>query len=132
MFGDRLKLARKRAGYSLRGLSDALGGEVSAQAIGKYERGEMMPSPGVQSGLAKVLGVTLEFLLSEQVEELVSVEFRKLAGTAAKDRARVEAEVVDRLQRYITIEEILDLDDGDWRSPTVGNHFLGGTRLSCL
>ena len=34
MFGDRLKLARKKAGYSLRSLSNALGGEVTAQAIG--------------------------------------------------------------------------------------------------
>ena len=47
MFGDRLKLARKKAGYSLRGLSDALDGLVTAQALGKYERGEMMPSSDV-------------------------------------------------------------------------------------
>ena len=37
MFGDRLKLARKKTGYSLRDLADALKGEVTAQAIGKYE-----------------------------------------------------------------------------------------------
>ena len=30
MFGDRLKLARKKSGYSLRGLSDALDGHVTA------------------------------------------------------------------------------------------------------
>ena len=43
MFGERLKLARKKAGFSLRSLSEALDKEISAQAIGKYERGEMMP-----------------------------------------------------------------------------------------
>ena len=48
MFGDRLKLARKKSGYSLRGLSDALDGHVTAQALGKYERGEMMPSSDVR------------------------------------------------------------------------------------
>ncbi len=125
MFGDRLKLARKKAGYSLRGLSDALGGEVTAQAIGKYERGEMMPSSGVLARLTKVLGVSLEYLLSEQVEELEAVEFRKLSGTSAGDRARVEAEVIDCLQRYLTVEEILDLDSGAWRAPRFGNRFLG-------
>ena len=125
MFGDRLKLARKKAGYSLRGLADALGGEVTAQAIGKYERGAMMPSSGVLIHMARMLGVSLEFLLSEQVEELEAVEFRKLSGTSAGDRARVEAEVIDRLQRYIAIEEILKLDSGAWKAPRFGNRFLG-------
>ena len=31
MFGDRLKLARKKAGYSLRGLAESLEKEVSAK-----------------------------------------------------------------------------------------------------
>ena len=107
MFGDRLKLARKKAGYSLRGLSDALDGHVTAQALGKYERDAMMPSSGVLIRLAKILDVSLEYLLSEQVEELEAVEFRKRSGTLVGERARVSAEVTDCLQRYLTIEEIL-------------------------
>ena len=125
MFGDRLKLARKKAGYSLRSLSDALGGKVTAQAIGKYERGEMMPSSGVLIDMARALSVSLEFLLSEQVEKLEAVEFRKLSGTGVGDRARVEAEVIDRLQRYIAVEDILELDSGAWKAPRFGNRFLG-------
>jgi|SRR5579871_1218513 len=125
MFGDRLKLARRRAGYSLRGLSAALDGEVTAQAIGKYERGEMMPSSGVLARLTKTLGVSPEYLLSEQVEQLEAVEFRKLASTSAGDRARVEAEVIDRLQRYLAIEEILELDSGEWREPACKDRFIG-------
>lgn len=112
MFGERLRLARKKAGYSLRALSDAMDGEVSAQAIGKYERGEMMPSSGVLMHLAKELDVSVEYLLSEQVAELEAVEFRKLSRTRLRERARVEAEVIDRLQRYIAVEEILDVDGG--------------------
>ena len=54
MFGNHLQLARKKAGYSLRGLSYALDGEVTAQAIGKYERGEMMPRSSVLIHLASV------------------------------------------------------------------------------
>ena len=125
MFGDRLKLARKKAGHSLRGLSDALSSHVTAQALGKYERGEMMPSSGVLTRLTKVLGVSLEYLMSEQVEELEDVKFRKLSRTSAGERARVSAEVIDRLQRYLTVEEILGLDSGVWRPPRFGNRFLG-------
>ena len=125
MFGDRLKLARKKAGYSLRGLSDALGGTPSAQAIGKYERGEMMPNSGVLLRVARALGVSLEFLLNERVEALEAAEFRKLSGTSARDRARVEAAVIDGLQRYLAIEEILELNSGAWRAPRFGNRFLG-------
>ncbi|MDE0555849.1 MAG: XRE family transcriptional regulator [Candidatus Poribacteria bacterium] len=125
MFGERLKLARKKAGYSLRSLADALDHKASAQAIGKYERGEMMPSSGVLLALAKTLDVSLEYLLSEQVEKLEEVEFRKLSGTSAKDRARIEAVVIDNLQRYIAVEAILGLDSNSWRSPKFGNRFLG-------
>jgi Zn-dependent peptidase ImmA (M78 family)/DNA-binding XRE family transcriptional regulator len=125
MFGERLKLARKKAGYSLRGLENALGEKVSAQAIGKYERGEMMPSSDVLSALGKVLGVSLEYLLSEQVEALEGLEFRKLASTGAGARAQVEAEVIDRLQRYIAIEEILGLDSAEWKAPRCDNRFIG-------
>lgn len=117
MFGDRLRLARRRAGFSLRELSQALDGTVTAQAIGKYERGEMMPSSGVLLGLTKALGVSIEYLLSEQVEKLEAVEFRKLSGTSVRERSRVEAEVIDHLQRYLAIEEILGTDDLAWQSP---------------
>ena len=110
MFGDRLKLARKKAGYSLRSLSDAIGGAVTAQALSKYERGQMMPGSSLLIQLARALEVTIEYLLSEQVEELENMEFRKASGTSAKDRALVSAQVIDQMQRYLNIEDILDLE----------------------
>jgi Zn-dependent peptidase ImmA (M78 family)/DNA-binding XRE family transcriptional regulator len=117
MFGDRLKLARKKAGFSLRSLSEALHGRVSAQAIGKYERGEMMPSSGILLDLAKTLDVSLDYLMGAQVQKLDGMEFRKIAGTSAKDRARVEAHVIEHVERYLTIEEILELDSAEWQQP---------------
>ena len=125
MFGERLRLARAKADYSLRGLAEALDREVSAQAIGKYERGEMMPSSRVLMRLAEVLDVSLEYLLSDVVEKLERVEFRKLSGTSTRDRARVDAEVIDRLQRYIAVEDILEVDSGTWSTPRLGDRFLG-------
>ena len=117
MIGDRLKLARKKAGYSLRAFSEALDKKVSAQAIGKYERNEMMPASDVLMAMTKVLDVNLEYLLSNQVRELQGVEFRKNSGTSVKDRARVEATVIECVERYLSVEEILDLDSSDWHEP---------------
>ena len=117
MFGERLKLARKKAGFSLRDLSGALDNRISAQAIGKYERGEMMPSSGILLALAKTLDVSLDYLMGARVHKLDSVEFRKKSGTSAKDRARVEAAVIEHVERYLTIEEILDLDSAEGHRP---------------
>lgn len=117
MFGNRLKLARKKAGMSLRSLSDAIGNQISAQAIGKYERGEMMPGSRALAAITKALGVSAEYLLSNQVEALECVEFRKLSATSAKERAGVEAAVIERLERYLTVERVLDLRSREWRAP---------------
>ena len=110
MLSERLKLARKRSGLSLRALSSAMGGIVSAQAIGKYERAEMMPSSTVAIALADALEVSLSYLLSPTTVSLESVEFRKLASTRARERAAVEGEVLDRVDRYLQVEEILGID----------------------
>ena len=125
MFGERLKLARKRSGLSLRALSGALGNRVSAQAIGKYERGEMMPGSDVLDLLANVLEVSPQYLMSDQVLELSDMEFRKRSGTSAKDRAAVEAAAIEQLQRYCAIERILREASPEWRVPRLSRRFLG-------
>lgn len=125
MFGERLKLARKKAGFSLRKLSEALNGSVSAQSIGKYERGEMMPSSGILMQLTNVLDVSLEYLMSEQVAELKEIEFRKLSGVTASKKAQVEAVVIEKLERYLAIEEILDIDSFRWNQQEFGKRFVG-------
>ena len=117
MFSERLKLARKRSGFSLRELSSRLGAMVSAQAIGKYERGEMMPSSSVAIALANALDVTTTYLLSPTVVSLESVEFRKLASTKVRERARVEATVLDHVDRYLQVEEILGIASNLWEVP---------------
>ena len=117
MFGERLKLARKRAGLSLRDLEDRLNRQVSAQAIGKYERGEMMPGSPVLIALARALEVSIGYLMSPMQARLNGVEFRKKAGTTAKDRAGVETEVLEQVERYLMIEAILELDSACWNHP---------------
>jgi Zn-dependent peptidase ImmA (M78 family) len=117
MIGDRLILARRKAGYSLRGLSAAMGEKVTAQAIGKYERGESIPSSGVLIALAKALGVSVTYLMDTQGIELSGVEFRKKASTSAKDRAHVQTMVLEWIERYLQIETVLELDSAQWHRP---------------
>lgn len=118
MFGDRLRLARKRAGLSMRALAEQLTPRVTAQAISKYETGKMLPSSAVMLALAKTLDVSLDFLMSSQVGTLDGLEFRKHSGTSARDRAKAEAVLIDNLERYLAIEDILDL-------PASVDHFEG-------
>ena len=109
MFGRRLRLARKRAGLSMRALAERMDPKITAQAISKYEAGKMMPSSAVLVGLGQALDVSLDFLMSSQVEVLDGLEFRKHSSTSARDRAKAEAVLIDNLERYLTIEEVLGI-----------------------
>jgi Zn-dependent peptidase ImmA (M78 family) len=117
MFGERLHLARKKSSYSLRDLADRLEGKVSAQAIGKYERGEMMPSSGILIALSRALGVSVDFFAAPSGVRLGNIDFRKHSGTSVRERAQVEAEVIEHVERYLLIEEILDMKSSEWHAP---------------
>ncbi len=117
MIGERVRIARRKSGLSLRELADRLGGQVTPMSISKYERGEMEPSSTVLIALAKALDVTLEFLVAPMDVRLGALEFRKKSGTSAKDRAFVEATVLEHVERYLIIEEVLDLDSATWKAP---------------
>lgn len=125
MFGERLKLARKKLGWSLDSLVESIGGIVTKQAISKYERNQMMPDSKVLIELSKALNVSIDYLFADRVVNLVGVDFRKAMRTSAKDQARVEANVVDHLERYLAIEEILELESARWRSPSLSSAALG-------
>jgi len=117
MIADRIRLARNKAGLSLRELAGEMDNLVTAQAIGKYERGEDIPSSKVLSSLAKALKVSISYLLDTQGLVLSGVEFRTKANTTAKDRAHVETEVLEWIERYLQVELVLDLDSSKWQCP---------------
>lgn len=117
MFGNNLKTARNRAGLSLRGLEEKIGGLVSAQSIGKYERGDMLPSTQVVDALAVALKVEKEFLFAEHLIELGTIEFRENSARHKIDEKAVSATVRDRLMRYLEIEELLGGVRVDWDKP---------------
>lgn len=117
MIGNRLKLAREAMGLSLRELETVIGGEVSAQAIGKYERDEMMPSSPVLLALAKALHVRADYLLSTREIELTGVDFRKTPQATLKSEKAVQAVVIDRVERYLQLEELLPGTAVPWSTP---------------
>ena len=67
--------------------------------------------------LAKALDVSLAYLLDTQGIELSVVEFRTKANTTGRDRAHVESEVLEWIERYLQVEAALDLDSAQWQSP---------------
>ena len=93
----------------MRSLADQMEPRITAQAISKYEAGRMMPSSSVLVGLGKALDVSLDFFLSAQVEAIDGLEFRKHSSASPTDRARAEAVLIDNLERYLTIEEVLEI-----------------------
>ena len=117
MVGNRLKLARSAAGLSLRGLSDRIENLVSAQAIGKYERDEAMPRSHVLIALADALGVSASYLVGNGGLSLQSVHFRARSAIGKREQDRIGALVLSRLERYLMIEETLDLPSVHWNKP---------------
>jgi Zn-dependent peptidase ImmA (M78 family)/transcriptional regulator with XRE-family HTH domain len=117
MIGQRLKIARAASGLSLRELEAAIDNRVTAQAIGKYERNEDMPSSGVLSILADALKVSEDYLLASEDLILEGVEFRKKQIASKREEAFVEGQTLHLLERYLTIEEVLGLRSVEWDRP---------------
>ncbi len=119
MIGQRLKVARRAAGFSLRSLAKEIEYRVSAQAIGKYERDESGPNSEVLIALSDALNVSIDFLLSKPGIELEAVEFKKNEKTNKHEMAMLEARTLHFVERYLFVEELLGLGSIDWRKPLV-------------
>jgi Zn-dependent peptidase ImmA (M78 family) len=117
MLGRRLKLARTAAGLSLRDLEIKIGNIVSAQAIGKYERNEMMPGSKALAAIAQALGVSENYLAAQPDISLEGIEFRKNKITSKREEAHVEAAVMSFLEKYLEIETILQVPSLEWEEP---------------
>lgn len=65
--GDKISLLRKQKNFSQGDLADKMG--VSRDAIGKYERGDIMPTADKAKKMADLLAVSLDFLMSDAAKE---------------------------------------------------------------
>lgn len=55
--------ARKERGLSREGLAEKIG--TSAPIVGRYERGDMMPSVEIATKIAEALAISLDFLVGK-------------------------------------------------------------------
>lgn len=62
-FGDRITQARKDKGLSREELANIIG--TSGPIIGRYERGDMMPSVEIATKIANALAVSLDYLVGQ-------------------------------------------------------------------
>jgi Zn-dependent peptidase ImmA (M78 family)/transcriptional regulator with XRE-family HTH domain len=105
MIGNRIKLARKAAGLSLRALADRAG--ISHTAISKYEKETATPSSGVLLSLAEALGVRVEYFLRTGQVNLKEVEYRKHSRLSKKTLDMVEGNVVEQVERFLELQDYL-------------------------
>jgi len=105
MLGGRIKQARKAAGLTMRQLANSAG--ISAMAISKYERGQLVPSSKTLLALAKALDVRVEYFFRERQVELEEVEFRKHPKLPEKLKNRVLADAREQLERWSMLEDAI-------------------------
>ena len=70
---EKILYCRKRAGLSQEALAESVG--VSRQAVSKWETGESVPETGKLAALAAALGVSVDWLLSEDEPERPRYEY---------------------------------------------------------
>jgi len=113
-FGIRLASARKMAGMSLQKLSDALGNIVTKQSLNKYEQGVMKPDSNLLVKLSSVLKVPVDYFYAEPTVsvELTNPDYRKHSSRiSATQKAAIEEQSKNLLERYLELENLLNLDD---------------------
>lgn len=112
--GSKIRLSRRACYLSLRDLAAKIDGRVTAQTISKYERDESIPSSSVLIAISNALGVPTDFLVNGSDIRIEAVEFRKNRPTNSKEESLVEATVLNMLERYLAVEEILGLPNICW------------------
>mgnify|MGYP004675879903 CR=1 FL=1 len=120
IFPIRLKNARKMRGMSLRKLSEEMNGEVSANALAKYEKGEIFPSSKVMIKLASSLGLRIDdFFRPITISiELEKIKYRKQASLGKKEIEAINYFASSELEKYIEVENMT----GESRNFTI-NYF---------
>jgi Zn-dependent peptidase ImmA (M78 family)/transcriptional regulator with XRE-family HTH domain len=101
MIGERIKRARIARGLSQREVAKRA--QLSAMAISKFERGEATPTSTTLIRLARALETPAEFFFRPQSVRLGKVEYRKRGSLGKKQLARIEADVVDQVERFLEL-----------------------------
>lgn len=100
--GNKILNLRKERGWSQQKLAQKIG--TSGPIIGRYERGEMVPSVEVAKKLADTFGITLDYLVDDtggvtEIKDKVMLErLIKIEGLDQEEKKTV-VHVIDSLLR---------------------------------
>jgi Zn-dependent peptidase ImmA (M78 family) len=72
-------------------------------AISKYERDQMVPGSDSLIRIAKAVHVRLEYFFRPMEVELGAPEYRKRASLPKKVQARLEADILDQVERFLEL-----------------------------
>ncbi len=102
--GGRIKQARKASNLSLRKLADKVG--VSAMAISKYERDQVVPSSGVMLRLSQALKVKSDFFFRPGTLSIQLQAYRKHSVLGGKEQEAIQMRIQDWVERYLEVESL--------------------------
>lgn len=108
MFGSRLREIRLAKGFTLEALASAMGGQLTKQALSKYETGKSQPRPTVLVALAQALGVRASELFGEPDYSIECLQYRTRAPLHPRSKERVEATLSYRLEQRLRLEDRLN------------------------
>lgn len=103
-----LKNVRRMRGFTLEEVSQRLNGMVTKQAISKYERGLMKPSPVVMDALCKLYQAFPDFLLGRKPVVASYISFRSKEPVPQKVKQRIISEVQIWMGHYLALENLFD------------------------
>lgn len=107
MLHERIRRARILNGLSLQQVADQLG-DISKQALSKYEQGKDTPNSTRLIRLAEVLGVEPEYFFRADTVDLGDVDFRKHSSLGKRQQEAIKEQVKELLERYLAIENFFD------------------------
>ncbi|MEA3499239.1 MAG: XRE family transcriptional regulator [Campylobacterota bacterium] len=108
MFGERLKRARVKAGFSMQGLVDSADNIVTKQSISQYEKDLKSPSSAVLIALANALNVSVEYFFRNLSVNIGEVDFRKQSTFGVTKQNILKEKIREYLERYIELENLLE------------------------
>jgi transcriptional regulator with XRE-family HTH domain len=106
-FADRLAFARKQKKIKQSDLGKTIG--TSGDIIGKYERGENVPSIDVATKIADALGVTLDYLVKDgQYEQIDNDTLNKLKAIQELD-SDTKAHIFATIDAFIKASKLKNI-----------------------
>ncbi len=108
VFAQRLVNARRIRGLSQRELCARLGGQISSNAIAKYEKAKMIPSSQNLIAIADALGFGIDYFFRPFTVSIDynSFEFRKRSSLPGKKETAIKERIALLIEKYCEIENI--------------------------